>query len=169
SVRDNIAFGLKARGFSKRDRYAITEPFIEKVGLRGFEEALPHQLSGGTKQRVSIARAFANDPEMLLMDEPFAALDEQTKLILQGELLRIWEDDRKTVVYVTHSIDEAIVLADRIMIMTARPGRVKDIAVVAGVVGRPRELDAVRSSPSYGEMFGHIWSQLRTEVIESPD
>ncbi len=98
-----------------------------------------------------------------------ASLDEQTKLILQGELLRIWEDDRKTVVYVTHSIDEAIVLADRIMIMTARPGRIKDIVDVAAVFGRPRELEAVRSSPSYGEMFGHIWSQLRTEVTESRD
>src|SRR5262249_40873933 len=89
SVRDNIAFGLKARGYSRRARYDVAEPFIQKVGLAGFEDALPHQLSGGMKQRVSIARAFANDPEMLLMDEPFAALDEQTKLILQAELLRI--------------------------------------------------------------------------------
>jgi NitT/TauT family transport system ATP-binding protein len=92
NVRDNVAFGLKARGLSKRDRYAIVEPFIRKVGLGGFEHALPHQLSGGMKQRVSIARAFANDPEILLMDEPFSALDEQTKLVLQAELLRIWED-----------------------------------------------------------------------------
>ncbi len=108
SVRDNVAFGLKARGFSKGERYAIADPFVHKVGLQGFEDALPHQLSGGMKQRVSIARAFANDPEVLLMDEPFAALDEQTKLILQAELLRIWDESRKTVLYVTHSIDEAM-------------------------------------------------------------
>ncbi len=164
NVRDNVAFGLKARGFSRRDRYDVAERFIHKVGLVGFEEALPHQLSGGMKQRVSIARALANDPEMLLMDEPFAALDEQTKLILQGELLRIWEDDRKTVLYVTHSIDEAIVLADRIMIMTARPGRIKELVDVSAIFGRPRQLESVRGSPHYGELFGRIWGQLRDEV-----
>jgi NitT/TauT family transport system ATP-binding protein len=165
SVRDNIAFGLKARGYSKRDRYAIAKPFIQKVGLVGFEDALPHQLSGGMKQRVSIARAFANDPEILLMDEPFAALDEQTKLVLQAELLRIWEESRKTVVYVTHSIDEAIVLADRIMVMTARPGRIKDVIDVAAVFGRPRQVETVKSSAQYGELFGRVWGQLRSEVV----
>ncbi len=164
SVRDNVAFGLKARGFSRRDRYGIAEPFIRKVGLGAFEDALPHQLSGGMKQRVSIARAFANDPEMLLMDEPFAALDEQTKLVLQAELLRIWEETRKTVLYVTHSIDEAIVLADRILVMSARPGRIKDIVDVGSVFGRPRNVESVKSSAQYGELFGHIWGLLRDEV-----
>jgi NitT/TauT family transport system ATP-binding protein len=167
SVRDNIAFGLKARGFSKQERYAAADPFIQKVGLRGFEDALPHQLSGGMKQRVSIARAFVNDPEMLLMDEPFAALDEQTKLILQAELLRIWEETRKTVLYVTHSIDEAIVLADRILVMSARPGRIKDIVQVDSVFGRPRHVEEVKSSRQYGEMFGRVWSQLRDEVLNA--
>jgi NitT/TauT family transport system ATP-binding protein len=169
SVRDNVAFGLKARGFSRHDRSTIAQGFIRKVGLAGFEDALPHQLSGGMKQRVSIARALANDPEMLLMDEPFAALDEQTKLILQGELLRIWEDDRKTVVYVTHSIDEAIVLADRIMIMSARPGRIKEIIDVAAVFGRPRQLETVRTSAQYGELFGRVWGLLRDEVTRADD
>jgi len=164
SVRDNIAFGLKARGFSKGERYAIADPFVHKVGLQGFEDALPHQLSGGMKQRVSIARAFANDPEVLLMDEPFASLDEQTKLILQAELLRIWDESRKTVLYVTHSIDEAIVLADRVLVMTARPGRIKDIIDVQSVFGRPRQVELVKSSREYGELFGRIWSQLRAEV-----
>jgi NitT/TauT family transport system ATP-binding protein len=164
SVRDNIAFGLKARGFSRRDRYAVAEPFIHKVGLTGFEEALPHQLSGGMKQRVSIARAFANDPEILLMDEPFAALDEQTKILLQGELLRIWEETRKTVLYVTHSIDEAIVLADRLMVMTARPGRIKDILDVNAVFDRPRRVEAVKASTQYGIVFGRVWGLLREEV-----
>jgi len=167
SVRDNIAFGLKARGYGRRERYAVAEPFIEKVGLTGFEDALPFQLSGGMKQRVSIARAFANDPEMLLMDEPFAALDEQTKLILQAELLRIWEESRKTVVYVTHSIDEAIVLADRIMVMTARPGRIKELIDVGAVFGRPRQVEVVKSSAQYGELFGRVWGQLRSEVLGS--
>ncbi|HEY1293788.1 MAG TPA: ABC transporter ATP-binding protein [Chloroflexota bacterium] len=164
SVRDNIAFGLKARGFSRRDRYAVAEPFIHKVGLAGFEDALPYQLSGGMKQRVSIARAFANDPEILLMDEPFAALDEQTKIVLQGELLRIWDETRKTVLYVTHSIDEAIVLADRILVMTARPGRIKDILDVKAIFERPRQVEAVKSSAQYGAMFGRIWGLLREEV-----
>jgi NitT/TauT family transport system ATP-binding protein len=164
SVRDNIAFGLKARGFSKPARYAVAEPYIHKVGLAGFEDALPHQLSGGMKQRVSIARAFANDPEILLMDEPFAALDEQTKIVLQGELLRIWEGTRKTVLYVTHSIDEAIVMADRILVMTARPGRIKDILDVKTVFDRPRNVEVVKSSTQYGTLFGRIWGLLREEV-----
>ena len=165
SVRNNVAFGLKARGLSRSQRYAIADPYILKVGLAGFEHALPHQLSGGMKQRVSIARAFANDPEILLMDEPFAALDEQTKLVLQAELLRVWEETRKTVLYVTHSIDEAIVLADRILVMTARPGRIKDILDVGAVFSRPRQVEAVKSSPRYGELFGRVWAQLRDEVM----
>jgi NitT/TauT family transport system ATP-binding protein len=164
NVRDNVAFGLKAQGLSRGERYRIVEPFIGKVGLNGFEDALPHQLSGGMKQRVSIARAFATDPEMLLMDEPFAALDEQTKLILQAELLRIWDELRKTVVYVTHSIDEAIVLADRILVMSARPGRIKEVLDVQQVFGRPRVVEVVKSSPQYGELFGRVWGQLRDEV-----
>jgi len=164
NVRDNIAFGLKARGVGRRERYQIAEPYIHKVGLSGFEDALPYQLSGGMKQRVSIARAFATDPEMLLMDEPFAALDEQTKLILQAELLRVWDETRKTVVYVTHSIDEAIVLADRILVMSARPGRIKDVLDVASVFGRPRRVEEVKASPQYGELFARVWGQLREEV-----
>ena len=164
SVRDNVAFGLKARGIGRGERHQMVEPFIRKVRLTGFEDALPHQLSGGMKQRVSIARAFATDPEMLLMDEPFAALDEQTKLILQAELLRIWDELRKTVVYVTHSIDEAIVLADRILVMSARPGRIKDILDVQQIFGRPRVVEVVKSSAQYGEMFGRVWGQLRDEV-----
>jgi NitT/TauT family transport system ATP-binding protein len=165
NVRDNAAFGLKARGFAKRERYRMVQPILEKVGLSGFEDALPYQLSGGMKQRVAIARAFANDPEIMLMDEPFAALDEQTKLILQAELLRIWEESRKTVMYVTHSIDEAITLSDRVLVMSARPGRVIEIIDVKSAFPRPRDIAAVKSSPKYGEFFGKIWSLLRDEVI----
>jgi len=165
SVRDNAAFGLKARRIPRRERHAMVQPILEIAGLKGFEDALPYQLSGGMKQRVALARAFANDPEILLMDEPFAALDEQTKLILQAELLRIWETSGKTVLYVTHSIDEAIALADRILVMSARPGRVKELIDVASVFPRPRDVAAVKSSPHYGEMFGRIWGQLRDEVL----
>ena len=168
NVRDNIAFGLKAQGRG-RHRYEIVRRYVHKVGLDGFEDALPHQLSGGMKQRVSIARAFANDPEILLMDEPFAALDEQTRLILQAELLRVWGETHKTVVYVTHSIDEAIVLGDRVMVMSARPGRVKDILDVGGVFSRPRRVEAVKSSPQYGEMFARVWGQLRDEVRDDSE
>lgn len=163
NVRDNVAFGLKARGIKKDERYARVEPFIRKVGLEAFAEAYPHQLSGGMKQRVSIARAFANDPEILLMDEPFAALDEQTKFILQQELVRIWEETRKTVIYVTHSIDEAINLGDRIMIMSARPGRIKEIVDVSAHFPRPRKVEELKSTPAFGDLFGHIWSNLKHE------
>jgi NitT/TauT family transport system permease protein len=164
-VLDNVSFGLKARGLSRSKRYRVAQPFIRKVGLGGFEDALPHQLSGGMRQRVSIARAFATDPEMLLMDEPFAALDEQTRLIMQAELLRIWEETRKTVLYVTHSIDEAIVLGDRILVMSGRPGRIKDVVDVNTVFGRPRFVEQVKSSEQYGRLFGQVWGLLRDEVL----
>ena len=165
SVRDNVAFGLKARGMSKSDRRSAVEPMIQTVGLGGFEDALPHQLSGGMKQRVALARAFVMDPEVLLMDEPFAALDEQTKLVLQGELLRIWEGTRKTVLYVTHSIDEAIVLADRIVVLSARPGHIVDMVDVGAIFVRPRDVERVRSSPQYGELFARVWSHLRASAV----
>jgi NitT/TauT family transport system ATP-binding protein len=164
NVRDNVAFGLKARGVSRKERYAIAERFIHKVGLSGFEDALPHQLSGGMKQRTSIARAFANDPEILLMDEPLAAVDEQTRLVLQSELLRIWEETHKTVLYVTHSLDEAIILANRILVMSARPGRVKDVIDVDAVLSRPRDVVSVKSSAAYGVLFERIWNLLRVDV-----
>jgi NitT/TauT family transport system ATP-binding protein len=167
SVRDNVAFGLEAQGVSKRERWAAVQPYIEQVGLGGFERALPYQLSGGMKQRVSIARAFATDPEILYMDEPFAALDEQTKLVLQEQLLRIWESTRKTVVYVTHSIDEAIILADRIVVMSARPGRIKDMIDVTSVVPRPRQVEEVKASEHFGRLFSRVWEGLRHEIVQA--
>src|SRR5579859_1851013 len=167
TVRDNIAYGLRMRSVEKRKADSIVNDYIMKVGLSRFADSFPFQLSGGMKQRVSIARAFANDPEILLMDEPFAALDEQTKLLLQAELLRVWEELRKTVLYVTHSIDEAIVLADRILVMTARPGRIKDICDVGTIFPRPRRVEEVKSSAQYGELFGRVWGQLRQEVLDA--
>ncbi|MEK8127798.1 ABC transporter ATP-binding protein [Paenibacillus filicis] len=161
TVRDNIAFGLKARGIPRKVRHAKADEFIRKIGLSGFEQALPHQLSGGMKQRVSVARAFANDPEILLMDEPFGALDEQNRLVLQEELLRIWEETRKTVLFVTHSIDEAILLSDRIVVMSARPGRILEIIDVD--LPRPRQVEAVRAHSQFGELFSRIWHLLRQQ------
>jgi NitT/TauT family transport system ATP-binding protein len=114
------------------------------------------------RQRVSVARAFANDPEILLMDEPFAALDEQNKILLQEELLKIWEETQKTVLFVTHSIDEAIVLSDNIVVMSARPGRIKEIIPIT--FPRPQHIETVRADPAFGELFTRIWALLRAEV-----
>lgn len=161
TVRDNVAFGLKARGMGKAERRAEAERFLATVGLGGFENALPHQLSGGMRQRVSIARALIIDPEILLMDEPFASLDEQSKLTLQGELLSIWESNRKTVLYITHSIDEAIALADRIVVMTARPGQIREIIDLREKFKRPRSIETVRANPYYPETFQRIWALLK--------
>ena len=125
TVRENAAYGLKMRKAPKREIDEAVGRYLDRTGLTRFAQHYPHQLSGGMRQRVSIARAFANDPEVLLMDEPFSALDEQNRTILQQELLRIWEVDKKTVVFITHSVDEAVTLADKIMVMTASPGRAK--------------------------------------------
>lgn len=167
TVRENVAFGLKSRGMERKRRRAIADEYIQRVGLEPFADAYPHQLSGGMRQRVSVARAFATDAQMLLMDEPFAALDEQTKLVLQELLLRIWQETSKTVLYVTHSLDEALVLGDRIVVMSGRPGTVKDIIDVHSVFPRPRNVAAVRSDARYGAMFGRIWDQLRTPEEDS--
>jgi NitT/TauT family transport system ATP-binding protein len=162
TVKANVEYGLRMRGVPASERRDVVEHYIRKVGLAAFKNSYPHQLSGGMKQRVSIARAFANDPEILLMDEPFAALDEQNKAILQEELLRIWEESRKTVLFITHSIDEALVLSDRALIMTARPGRLK--ADVPVTLKRPRAAYEIRSSEGYPELSHRLWSALREEV-----
>lgn len=136
TVTGNIAYGLEEKGVAEHERQKICREYISLVGLSGFENHYPHQLSGGMKQRVAIARALAYDPDILLMDEPFAALDAQTREILQGELLRIWEETKKTVIFVTHNIEEAVFLADRIAVMSARPGTIKHIIDVP--LSRPR-------------------------------
>lgn len=165
SVERNVEYGLRMRGVPARERQDVVRHYIDKVGLGAFRHAYPHQLSGGMKQRVSIARAFANDPEILLMDEPFAALDEQNKALLQEELLRIWEESRKTVLFITHSIDEALVLSDRTLVMTARPGRLK--ADVPVTLRRPRGAYEIRASEGYVELSQTLWSALREEVTVS--
>jgi NitT/TauT family transport system ATP-binding protein len=138
---------------------------MEQVGLTRFAKAYPHQLSGGMKQRVSVARAFATDPEILLMDEPFAALDEQNKLLLQQELLRIWDESGKTVVFITHSIDEAVALGDRVLVMTAQPGRAKRMVPID--FKRPRSIPELRRDARFGEIVYDIWSALRDEVLRA--
>jgi len=163
TVRENVGFGLAMRGQQGQEADDVIQYYIDKVGLSSFRNAYPHQLSGGMKQRVSIARAFANDPEILLMDEPFAALDEQNKALLQEELLRIWEESKKTVLFITHSIDEAIVLSDRALVMTARPGTLKcDLGVT---LPRPRQVIAMKTHPAYGELSARLWQELHDEVV----
>jgi NitT/TauT family transport system ATP-binding protein len=142
-------------------------PLLEAVGLWRFRSAYPHQLSGGMRQRVSIVRAFATNPEVLLMDEPFSALDEQNRLILHEELLRIWERTRQTVVFITHSVDEAVTLGDRIMVMTAQPGRTK--AMIDVPFSRPRKILNLRGDPAYGALVFDIWEHLREEVQLAKD
>jgi NitT/TauT family transport system ATP-binding protein len=167
TVEDNIAFGLRGQPLSASSRRDIVHYYLDRVGLTPFATAYPHQLSGGMKQRVSIARAFATDPEILLMDEPFAALDEQNKLLLQEELLRIWEESRKTVVYITHSIDEAVGLGDRVVVMTAHPGRIKRIIPVD--FKRPRNIPELRRDAKFGELAYEVWTTLRDEVLRAKE
>jgi NitT/TauT family transport system ATP-binding protein len=162
TVADNVAFGLEMRGVAKKERHERCAQFIEMVGLENFREHYPHQLSGGMKQRASLARAFVNDPEVLLMDEPFAALDAQNKVLLQEELLKIWEHNRKTVVYITHSIDEALLLGDRVVVMTGVPGRVMDILDVD--FERPRDVVETKALPRFAELTVQIWRMLESEV-----
>ncbi|HZW04581.1 MAG TPA: ABC transporter ATP-binding protein [Anaerolineaceae bacterium] len=164
TVLSNVAFGLEMRNVPERERAEIAAYYVQKVGLADFSQSYPHELSGGMKQRVAIARALAADPEILLMDEPFGALDAQTRMILQEELLRVWEEERKTVVYITHSLEEAILLGDRVIVMTARPGRKKCEFKVD--FERPRSLE-IRHDERYGEMFYEIWQVLMEEVKRS--
>ncbi|MSP77550.1 MAG: ABC transporter ATP-binding protein [Rhodospirillaceae bacterium] len=162
SVLDNAAYALEMRGMGKRERHERVAPFLDMIGLTRFRDHYPQQLSGGMRQRVSLARAFVADPEILLMDEPFAALDAQNKLIMQEELLRIWEGTRKTVLFITHAIDEAIALGDRIVVMTAHPGRIKEIVPVN--FPRPRSVAELRADPRFGTLQLAIWRMLEDEV-----
>ena len=161
TVRDNVAFGLQMRGVPRGERERLVETWLAKVGLKRFADYYPSQISGGMKQRVSIARALANDPEVLLMDEPLGALDAQTRAVLQEELLRLWEETHKTVLYVTHSIDEAVLLGDRVVIMTEHPGTKK--AEFEVDLPRPRDISTT-ATPRFAALTGAIWEALRDEV-----
>ncbi|WP_042383939.1 ABC transporter ATP-binding protein [Streptacidiphilus melanogenes] len=163
TARGNVEFGLEATGVPRRERAARAREHLELVGLAGFEDRHPHELSGGMRQRVAIARSLAYDPDVLLMDEPFAALDAQTRETLQDELLRIWERTGKTVVFITHGIDEAVHLGQRVAVLTSRPGRVKHVVPI-GLGARRHEADDLRSSPEFARHRHEIWSLLRDEV-----
>lgn len=162
---ENIEFGLEAKGVDKQIRREKAQYYLELVGLAGFEKHYSNELSGGMKQRVAIARSLAYEPEILLMDEPFAALDAQTRETLQEELIKIWQSSKKTIVFITHSIDEAIFLSQRVAIMTSRPGRIKEIIEI------PQSLKSnaedIRSTFEYGQLRHQIWSLLSEEVIKA--
>ncbi|MDT4986619.1 MAG: NitT/TauT family transport system ATP-binding protein [Micromonosporaceae bacterium] len=162
TAQANVEFGLEAKGVPRRERPGRARDFLDLVGLSGFGDRYPHELSGGMKQRVAIARSLAFDPDVLLLDEPFAALDAQTRDSLQDELLRIWEETGKTVVFITHGIDEAVYLGQRVAVMTSRPGRIKQIIDVA--LTSRRQAEDLRSDPAFARYRHQIWSLLRDEV-----
>lgn len=163
SVRQNVELGLEIKGVPKRERGAISEKYINLVGLQGFGDRFPYELSGGMKQRVAIARALAYDPQVLLMDEPFAAVDAQTRETLQDELLLIWEKTGKTIVFVTHSIDEAVFLSDRVAVMTANPGCVKDVVSIP----LPRPRHGLRTSPEFNRIRQQVWELLQNDPVSA--
>lgn len=162
SVRDNVAYGLRLRGTPRERTTEAVARVIHLVGLEGFERRYPYQLSGGMQQRTGLARALAVDPDVLLMDEPFASLDAQTRELLQEELLRIMDVEPKTMVFITHSIDEAIVLGDRVAVMTARPGMVKEIVKIP--FPRPRSIVEIKASDTFVRLREHFWTELRREA-----
>ena len=164
-VETNVRFGLDTRGFSRAEAGPRVEAALKLVGLSRFRKHYPHQLSGGMRQRSAIARAFVTDPGMLLMDEPFAALDAQNRVILQTELVRLWEQTGKTVIYVTHSIEEALLMGDRTVIMTAQPGRIKRIIDVP--FPHPRDLVQLSASAKFGTLKLDIWRVLEEEVMRA--
>jgi len=166
TVMENISFGLKLRKFTKKERREKAKEFIAFMGLRGFEDRLPSELSGGMRQRVSLARALIMDPSVLLMDEPFGALDAQTKIIMQQELQRLFIETNKTIIFVTHSIEESILLADEVVVMTARPGRIKSVVPID--LKRPRTTKEF-SDANFGRLYDHIYGLIREEVEKTID
>jgi len=164
TVAQNVELGLKFRGVPPKERAEIAQRYVTMVGLSGFEQRYPRELSGGMRQRCALARTLANDPELLLMDEPFAAVDAQTREILQDELLAIWGQQRKMVLFVTHAIDEAVFLSDRVLVMSARPGVIKENFV--NPLPRPRA-QATRSLPQFLEVREHLWGLLKGETLKA--
>jgi len=163
TVEENVAFGPQMAGVAAGKRRALTKHYLEMVGLEKFATFYPRELSGGMKQRIAIAQMLACGPSVFLMDEPFGALDSLSREVLQDQLLQLWERDRKTVLFVTHSIDEAVLLSDRVVVMSPLPGRVKEIVPID--LPRPRE-DA-RASQAFGQLRNHIWAAIRQETMEA--
>ena len=170
NVFDNIAFGLRNKGVAESERRERIAHYIKLMGLTGYEKAFPHELSGGMQQRVAIARAYALDPSVLLMDEPFGALDAQTRVVMQEELVRLSRVNPRTVLFITHGVEEAIYLSDRIAVMTRRPGRIKEIVQVKAIREAERwdqhdKIEDVMDLPSFVRLRTHIWKSLREEKI----
>jgi NitT/TauT family transport system ATP-binding protein len=161
TVQRNVVYGLECQGTDMRTALARAQRFIDMVGLTGFEHHYPHELSGGMQQRVNLARALVMDPQVLLMDEPFAALDAQTREVMQEELLQIWLQAKKTVLFITHQIDEAIYLSDRVVVFSGRPGRVKEVIDVG--IERPRKL-SIKREPRFHAIEDRIWELIEEDV-----
>lgn len=162
TVQDNVAYGLKVQGVKKAERLARAAGYIEMVGLDGFQKRYPYQLSGGMQQRAGLARALTLEPEVLLMDEPFASVDAQTRELLQEQLLAIWTTQKRTMIFITHSIEEAILMGDRVAILSTRPGRVKDIIDVP--FGEGRDIARMFEDPRFPELRNTVWRQLRDDA-----
>lgn len=166
SVLKNVTFGLELRGVSRSDATPRAHELIELVGLSGFESSMPFELSGGMQQRVGLARALAVEPQVLLMDEPFGALDEQTRRLLQEELLEIWEMRPTTVVFITHSMEEAVLLGDRVVLMSARPGKIEEVVPVPMQRPRSAHIDTVEGSAEFREVTSKLWVRLREWQVD---
>lgn len=164
TLRKNIEFPLELRAVPKRERRERAQHLIQRVGLAGFEESYPYELSGGMRQRANIVRTLAYEPEVILMDEPFGPLDAQTRLILQNQLLDLWHEERKTIIFITHDLGEAVALADRVVVMSARPGRIKAIAAVP--IPRPRNLFEIHTDDQFRETYRALWASLEEEVLK---
>jgi NitT/TauT family transport system ATP-binding protein len=162
TLRHNVEFPLELRGVSARERRERAERLIHRVGLAGFEDCYPHELSGGMRQRANIIRTLVYEPEVILMDEPFGPLDAQTRLILQNQLLDLWHEERKTIIFITHDLGEAVALADRVVVMSARPGRIKAIAPVP--IPRPRDLFELHADERFRDTYRALWASLEEEV-----
>lgn len=163
TVEENVGFGLDSKHYSRQDRERQVSYFIHLAGLAGFEKYYPAQLSGGMSKRASIVRALAYEPPVILMDEPFGPLDAQTRMVLQDELLKIWEQKRQTIIFVTHDLVEAVALADRVVVMTHRPGKIKDVINVT--MARPRNIFEIHRQQGFEEAYGRLWNIFRHELM----
>jgi len=159
---ENVEIGLEIRGVEEKTRRRSAEEWIERVGLKGFEEHYPHELSGGMRQRANIIRTLIYDPELILMDEPFGPLDAQTRIVLQDQLLKLWLTTRKTIIFITHDLVEAITLADRVVLMSSRPGKIKSVEAID--IPRPRDVFKIHEDPQFRLAYEKLWQQLRPEV-----
>ena len=162
TLLQNVEIALEIRGVDSSTRREQAHKYIERVGLGGFEEHYPHELSGGMRQRANIIRTLIYDPELILMDEPFGPLDAQTRIVLQDQLLELWSASKKTIIFITHDLVEAITLADRVVLMSSRPGRIKFIEKVA--IPRPRDVFQIHESPEFRSAYERLWRELRPEV-----